>query len=594
MTVLERKWDCPEVHHTPDTGEILQPLADGTPATEGDGYSIEREIMSVEGCWSNCDVQINVPAAWASPGDSVQLRLYSFGPAGRTLLAQVYCDAAGMRQENGRAFGIVLSARGAANDGFKLVARTATTRAGGVVQMRVWGDNSLPAGVGNTPGAGQLDQRSPLVGALCMGYNDSLALPWQPLEQDASGALIVTLGGGGGIIVTGTYEPSDTQANPNDLVGVESFNMAWNVVTSQWARWPADEFNIPYVHISSGILTQDGGTAYLGNFLTGQTQNLNQHRVRGTGDWWLSRGGYSGSIPAADLDGITNSIATGVFYTDAGTPPVPTSGQGAAFQLADLTSLIAVTAANAGIGLRTQSHPVVTDGANYYPLRGTSAGALNMSCGNPFTVNANTSVALAPGLYPSLVNLPYASVRGTVVGQWCASGFSGAISVAQIDCVQNALGAAGFNASAPAPVDGGAAALQCDAGANLLVMQGRPQAGARAAPGQYSHTGVTQEVIKASLGNILSITATSAEATQQLFLQLHNKGSAPVNGDTAEFEWWLGSLAEPGSNVITIGRDFFSQAGCQFLLGIAWAVSTTLGTLTLPASFNGSVSGTFV
>jgi len=382
------------------------------------------------------------------------------------------------------------------------------------------------------------------------------------IDPDTGRLLVDTGGGGGPVIVEGTYEPSDTQANPDDLVGVESFNMAWNVVSSQWARWPADEFNIPYVHISSGILTQDGGVAYDGNFLTGQTQNLNQHRVRGTADWWLTRGGYVAAVPTTDLPGIVNSLPIGIHNT---VTPALTNGQGLALQLSSRGAL------------KTEFDQ---------PTR---------AFGNPFTVSSTGGgTVLAPGEYPSTVTLPYHSIRCGPVGAWDTGGFIGTISAAEKDSLRNELCAAGYNDTAPVPVDGGAVALQVDRNSNLLTQLGRPRPSLRAAPSLYHNNDITAEVIQGSIANLLSISVSSEEASQVLWFQIFNDNATPTNSDIPVAEFWLGSLAEPGSNVLIIGRDFFSEAGICMTTGLAWAVSTSKGSLTLPASFDGAVTATYV
>lgn len=233
MSAVDAPFSCPAKVVVPETNcpSLLSPTADNTPATEGDGRSIERELASASGRWSNCDVHIDAPQNWSTPaGNAVQLRLYAVSTGGvRSLVAQATCDAAGLRVENGRLRGVVLSGRGHPGQQWLLVARTANDRSPANITLELWGDQSSPEGIGNTPGAGIFDANMPSRAAHLLGYNSGVSPAWVPLEVDpTTGDLKVT--------VEGTVTPGDAMANPTNAVPAASFGLAWNGITWQRIR----------------------------------------------------------------------------------------------------------------------------------------------------------------------------------------------------------------------------------------------------------------------------------------------------------------------------------------------------------------------
>jgi hypothetical protein len=686
----KRPWDCPIVKLTDDTGPILSAAADDTSENpEGDGYGIERVIGSVEGDWSNCDVSISVDDSWVSPGASVMLRLYSFSPIGRKLLAQVLCESAGLRVENGVAFGIVLGSRGSPADGFLVTARTpfATTRPSGRIEFRVWGTESLPNGVGNSPANGVFDTRMPSVASHLLAVNADATAPdpqWQPLHVDDTGALVVTSSGGGGGVVTGNVTPGDAMPNPTDAIGSASFTLAYDRAANTWGRvdkidlagappdipdasapatlaastflygyspddleWKplkTDPLGFLYVGIAGSIPTQDGGVTYAGNYYAGQVQSLGQHRVRATADWYLTRGGYVTEVPPGESDGIVNSLATGAYNT---TTPTLVDGQACTLQL-DSSGRLLVSAtaggtttpsdslanptdasnaatftlaynraantwgrvdrwnftsgstgiaiASSGAGLKTAAHLVGLNvsGSEWKPITTNGSGWLYVYPQGAYTVGDGRALL---GQGEGVANtVAYLSHRDQANNSFNATrgGYATTIAAASLQYVLNVLGAATYQSGGVAPASGEGVVLQADAGGNLLTQIGKPAASSRSTPTIYESQGLTRDIIKASAGNILSVDISSEEATAVLWLMLFNSSSAPGGGAAPVWRRWLGSLNETPGNVQTIGRDVFAQSGIHFSTGIAWAVSTTRGTLTLPVSASIAINVTYV
>jgi hypothetical protein len=223
-------FSCPTriVYPSTQLPPLLAPVSDGTPATEGDGRSMERELVSAEGHWSNVDVHIDVPSSWGTPGAAVMLRLYAVVAGGRSLVAQGTVDAMGLRLEDGRLRGIALSGRGHPCSQWTIVARTDTDRDAGTIVLELWGTESTPDGIANTAAGGIGDDRFPSRAAHLLGYNDTLGT-WTPVEIDpTTGNLLVQL--------AGPFTPADSTVNPSNLAGIEAFPMGWDPGAGRWNR----------------------------------------------------------------------------------------------------------------------------------------------------------------------------------------------------------------------------------------------------------------------------------------------------------------------------------------------------------------------
>ncbi len=89
-------------------------------------------------------------------------------------------------------------------------------------------------------------------------------------------------------------------------------------------------------------------------------------------------------------------------------------------------------------------------------------------------------------------------------------------------------------------------------------------------------TQVTNRNSKSSAGNVFSV-AVSNFSTKTIFFQLHNKASAPVQGDVPVL-----SIPVPigsGSTIalFKLGREDFGEGGHYLSTGVSWAVSSSYG-----------------
>lgn len=100
-------------------------------------------------------------------------------------------------------------------------------------------------------------------------------------------------------------------------------------------------------------------------------------------------------------------------------------------------------------------------------------------------------------------------------------------------------------------------------------------------------------LVKATSGNLLSIATSNINAAIR-YLQIHNKATAPSNGDTPIFSIPVpaGSATVPG--VLSLGRDFFGQNGHYLSTGISVGISTTAATFTGATVTDHVANGTFV
>lgn len=534
--IEERLWNCPVVHHDADTGQILDATADDT-AEQPDGYSIERVLISKEGCWSNCDVFLSAPESWRD--NAVELRIYSLGPAGRALLANVFCDSADLQDNgNGTVSGIVLSARGAAGDGFLVVARTTTTVASASIQLRMWGTESMPVGMGNAAAQGLPDRRVPSVASHNLAwFQDETVAEWRPLELDASGALIVTgAGGGGSLTVRGDQTPSDAYANPTTAIASWSLLGGWNGATWQRAR------------------------------------------ITGAGSLLVGASGFSTPSdalpnPTAAIDSLTYSAA----YNRA-------AGTWGRVDRGDNTSTAPIALANAGFGLRNQSFlwgALSGGGSDWRPVNVQTNGALvvNLSGDQNYADNAN------------LLGAAYELTGGPLMhrnqdGSWYLTrgGYVELIAAAALPAIVNDLPAAVYRGADPSPAAGDAVVNSCSVRGGLHVTQ-LPTSPEDTFELPIRSTNYNDLEVPLSGGNVPAVvqalTALNSSGSRA-FIQIHNKASAPVATDVP-----IWSFPVDNNAAIAFGPEAFTPQGLACSNG-AWVVwSTVADQLTVPASATG-------
>lgn len=99
--------------------------------------------------------------------------------------------------------------------------------------------------------------------------------------------------------------------------------------------------------------------------------------------------------------------------------------------------------------------------------------------------------------------------------------------------------------------------------------------------------------VKASAGYIKSLNASNINASAR-YLQLHNKASAPANGDTAIFSFIIPEGAANAPGIREIGTEFFGEGGYYLSTGIAVGISTTAATFTAATTTDHSINGIYV
>lgn len=150
-----------------------------------------------------------------------------------------------------------------------------------------------------------------------------------------------------------------------------------------------------------------------------------------------------------------------------------------------------------------------------------------------------------------------------------------------------------YNATQPTLADTNGVILQVDSRGNLrTVNMSAPQAQddlnqvmavmARPLIGTtYTHTlytyfagAITKALILTGNRQAFSFTVTNRNAAVRYF-GLHNKATAPAAGDAPLVVFMI-----PASSTLTIGNQFFTDAGINFSLGLGWAIGTTVATFT--------------
>ena len=157
-----------------------------------------------------------------------------------------------------------------------------------------------------------------------------------------------------------------------------------------------------------------------------------------------------------------------------------------------------------------------------------------------------------------------------------------------------------YNSSGVTLADGQRGDLQLDGGARLKVtldtlisgedltngVMGtvlKPALGSQYTTGSYQKFGSTDALVKGNIksaaGNLYVIRATNKNASAARYLMIFNASGTPSEGATPIDTWQIpaGTSLQPGS--ITVGPNYFAPSEyCSS--GIAWAISTQLGTLS--------------
>lgn len=152
-----------------------------------------------------------------------------------------------------------------------------------------------------------------------------------------------------------------------------------------------------------------------------------------------------------------------------------------------------------------------------------------------------------------------------------------------------------YNSSAPTLDSGDRGDTQLDVNANVKVTNAtllagedltnnvmgvvqKPLAVSAYAPSEYTNFGAgTGAAVKTSAGAVYSVYVTSGTAAVRYF-QLFNGTSTPAVGGTPVASYPMGSVPAGGLSVLQLDTTHFAPYR-YFSTGIAWAMSSTQGTL---------------
>lgn len=102
-----------------------------------------------------------------------------------------------------------------------------------------------------------------------------------------------------------------------------------------------------------------------------------------------------------------------------------------------------------------------------------------------------------------------------------------------------------------------------------------PAPGVGNAPSNFKNAGANATLnVKAAAGNVFSLNCHNANAADR-YIQLHDTATVPAGAAAPKFSF----LVKAGGDTV-IGTDYFTDEGCSFAAGIAFAFSTTRDTYT--------------
>lgn len=413
----------------------------------GDGMPPEQDIAGEVGSWGTCTVYVDVPYTWLESGGeasaSVELRLYAITQGIRCLAAECTLRDAGLDVYAGstRARGACLSAQGFLAEGWVLTATNIRIELDpGAVTLIMSGAGEVEQdGHGNRPGRGFDDRRIPRRAATVMAY-DPDDDRWLPVYIDTTrNALIVAgTGGGGAFIVEGAQTPGDNVATPSDCVDTRAFIQTydganWDMLRSQTYVNPIPDGSVPqmvavaaYVYGNDGagnarrirvsgatgdtlVNVQDPLSFFVDNSAFAGGQGLSAaalafHRNQ-AGNWYLTRGGYYDTIPAAAVPAIVNSLASGGFRNAR---LALTNGEAAAHQLNDRGALLTTPARLNTTDVRDAVLYLEEDAVTQHTFAAVAAwvynvGAINGTAGVLYLQLHNSAGAIVLGALPDRV-----------------------------------------------------------------------------------------------------------------------------------------------------------------------------------------------
>lgn len=285
------------------------------------------------------------------------------------------------------------------------------------------------------------------------------------------------------------------------------------------------------------------------------------------------------SISSSDLSSINTSTGTtaGVSVSDGASAPTNASQVGG---VAGVPGISVPSATTAGKAKRLW---VGLSGEIVSRLTGPDNSDLFPSAANPS--DGVTNSESTPSLRARLIGYNGTTWDRVRTGLTTVqTAFTG---------ILNTIPTGKYNATQPTLADTNGVALQLDSRGNLrTVNMSAPQAQddlnqiiatmTRPLIGTtYTHTlytyfagAITKALILTGNRQVFSFTVTNRNAAAR-YLGLHNKATAPVAGEAPLLVFMV-----PAGSTLTIGNQFFTDAGINFSLGLGWSIGTTVATFT--------------
>lgn len=296
---------------------------------------------------------------------------------------------------------------------------------------------------------------------------------------------------------------------------------------------------------------------------------------------------------------VSDGQFVGQFWTDREAPSIT---GGAPFESANLSPFSPARAEPSVSFLAAKVADTGTPNSRFELLKASGTGAIHVTAPTPLDVAVQEPLAVVPegsekladgvdflgqGIAPSWS----LTAHRTADAGWYLSrgGYLSTISAANGLGLLNTIGTGAHSSTAPSPTNGGAAALQVDGRASLVIALGRPANDARDTPDVKTFRGVSTGFIKNGAGNLLSIEVSNGTGAA-IWLHIFDQGTAPTGGQSG---FWCAYI--PVRDRYALGRDMLSQSGIRFTSGIAWAVSSTRSAVTLLAGMpDVEVNATYV
>lgn len=134
--------------------------------------------------------------------------------------------------------------------------------------------------------------------------------------------------------------------------------------------------------------------------------------------------------------------------------------------------------------------------------------------------------------------------------------------------------------------------VQCDQNENVVTIAGTPPRtddGRSATPAGIDGSALRRGRLHSGLAKLLALEFAGNMATNQWLMFFDSADTTPDDGATpiAGCSYFIPA---DGGYARQLGREHFGEQGIPLTTGLAWAISSSAGTLTLGAEFAGSIS----